>query len=93
MKTIKSFSVSLPTKELREMERRAKQEKRTMSELVRELYRRYVSDAARQEFGRAVAALRDEAAGTVASRLTMRQIDAEITATRRSRRHSVKSAR
>jgi metal-responsive CopG/Arc/MetJ family transcriptional regulator len=93
MKTTKSISVSLPTKELRDMERRAKQEKRTMSELVRELYRRYVSDVARQEFDRAVAALRNEASGTAASRLTMRQMDAGIAASRRGRRQSIKSAR
>lgn len=93
MKTTKSLSVSLPTKELREMERKAKQENRTVSELIRELYRRYVSDAARQEFGRAVAELRTEAAGTPAGRLTMRQIDAEIATSRRKRRRSAKAAR
>jgi hypothetical protein len=68
------------------MERTAKKENRTMSELVRELYRRYVSDEARREFGRALEALRGEAANTPASRLTMRQIDAQIAAARRARK-------
>jgi hypothetical protein len=93
MKNIKSVSVSLPTKELRDMERKAKQENRTMSELIRELYRRYVSDATRQELGRAVADLRADAAGRPASRLTMGQINAEIAASRRNRRRSTKPAR
>jgi hypothetical protein len=57
-----------------------------MSELVRELYRRYVSDDARREFGRAVEGLRAEAANTPAGKITMRKIDAEIAAARRARK-------
>jgi DNA transposition AAA+ family ATPase len=68
------------------MERTAKKENRTISELIRELYRRYVSDEARREFGRALENLRTEAARTPAGKLTMRQIDAEIAASRRERR-------
>ena len=86
MRTTKTLSVSLPPNQLKEMERTAKKENRTMSELIRELYRRYVSDEARREFGRALENLRTEAARTPAGKLTMRQIDAEIAATRRDRR-------
>jgi len=83
---MKTLSVSIPPNQFREMERTAKKEKRTMSELVRELYRRYVSDAARREFGHALEALRADAAKTPAGTLTMRQINAEIAATRRARK-------
>jgi Arc/MetJ-type ribon-helix-helix transcriptional regulator len=86
MRTTKTLSVSLPPNQLKEMERTAKKENRTMSELIRELYRRYVSDEARREFGRALENLRTEAARTPAGKLTMRQIDAEIAASRRERR-------
>jgi Arc/MetJ-type ribon-helix-helix transcriptional regulator len=86
MRTTKTLSVSLPPNQLKEMERTAKRENRTMSELIRELYRRYVSDEARREFGRALGNLRTEAVKTPAGKLTMRQIDAEIAATRRARR-------
>ena len=86
MRTTKTLSVSLPPNQLKEMERTAKKENRTMSELIRELYRRYVSDEARREFGRALENLRSEAARTPAGKLTMRQIDAEIAASRRERR-------
>lgn len=57
-----------------------------MSELVRELYRRYVADEARQEFGRTLEILRAEAARTPAGRLTAREIDREIGAARRARK-------
>ena len=86
MRTTKTLSVSLPPNQLKEMERTAKKENRTMSELIRELYRRYVSDEARREFGRALENLRTESARTPAGKLTMRQIDAEIAASRRERR-------
>jgi len=86
MRTTKTLSVSLPPNQLKEMERTAKKENRTMSELIRELYRRYVSDEARREFGRALENLRTEAARTPAGKLTMRQIDAEIAANRKDRR-------
>jgi Arc/MetJ-type ribon-helix-helix transcriptional regulator len=82
----KTLSVSLPPNQLKEMKRTAKKENRTMSELIRELYRRYTSDEARREFGRALKDLRGEAAKTPAGKLTMRQIDAEITASRRARK-------
>jgi Arc/MetJ-type ribon-helix-helix transcriptional regulator len=86
MRNTKTLSVALPPNQLRDMERTAKKENRTMSELVRELYRRYVSDEGRRAFGRALETLRAEAATTRASKLTMRQLDAEIAAARRGRK-------
>ncbi len=53
-RTTKTLSVSMPPNQFKDMERGAKKENRTMSELVRELYRRYVSEEARREFGRAL---------------------------------------
>jgi Arc/MetJ-type ribon-helix-helix transcriptional regulator len=88
MRTTKTISVSMPPSQWKAMVRTAKKENRTMSELVRELYRRYIADSARQEFGRAVETLRTEAAKTPAGKLTMRQIDAEIAAARRERRRT-----
>jgi len=54
MKLTRRLSVSLPANQLKEMERTAKKENRTVSELIRELYRRYISEEARHEFGRAL---------------------------------------
>jgi Arc/MetJ-type ribon-helix-helix transcriptional regulator len=86
MRTTTTLSVSLPPNQLKDMERTAKKENRTMSELVRELYRRYVSDEARREFGRALEDLRAQAAKTPAGKLSIRQIEAEIAASRRARK-------
>lgn len=86
MRTTKTLSVSLPPNQLRDMERTAKKENRTMSELIRELYRRYVADEARRNFGRTLETLRTEAAKTPASKLTIRDIDGEIAAVRRNRK-------
>jgi len=68
------------------MERTARNENRTMSELVRELYRRYVSDEARREFGCALRDLRADAASAPAGEMSMRRIDEEIAAARRARK-------
>ena len=86
MRTTKTLSVSLPPGQLRQMVRTAKKENRTMSELVREAYRRYVAASARRELGVAVEALRAKASETPAGKLGMRRINAEITAARRARR-------
>ena len=86
MRTTKTISVSMPPNQLRDMERMAKKENRTMSALIRELYQRYISDEARRSFGRALEALREETASTRASKLIMRQIDAEIAVACRSRK-------
>jgi len=82
----------MPPTEWKAMAGTAKKENRTMSALVRELYRRYMAGSARQEFGRAVETLRAEAAKTPAGKLSMRQIDAEIAADRRDRRRTKQPA-
>lgn len=86
MRTTETLSVSVPPSLRKDMERTAKKENRTMSELIREIYRRYVSDEARREFGRALDELRTAAAETPAGKITMRRIDAEIAAARRARK-------
>ena len=86
MRSTKTLSVSIPPSQLKDMEQTAKKENRTMSELIRELYRRYVADEGRREFARALERLRTETAKTPAGKLTARQIDAEITAARRARK-------
>lgn len=86
MKNTKTVTVYLPAGQLRAMERTARKENRTVSELVQELYRRYIADETRSEFGHALEALRAEAEHTPASKFSMRQINADITAARRARR-------
>jgi hypothetical protein len=91
MRTTKNLTVSLPPAQLREMERTAKKENRTMSELVRETFRRYQreeedrqlsADPARAkrlpQLKQLVDELRKEAVKTGASKLTTHQINAEI---------------
>jgi uncharacterized protein YigA (DUF484 family) len=46
MRTTKSLTISLPPEQLREMEKTAKKENRTMSELMREAFRRYQTEQA-----------------------------------------------
>jgi len=95
MRTSKTISVSMPPDQLKEMEKVAKRENRTLSELVRELFRRYqqqendrvfVADENRARMllclRQAVEELRKDAGG---KGLTTRQIDAEIAAYRRER--------
>ena len=83
MRTTKTISVSLPPKQLKEMERVARRENRTLSELVRETFRRY-------QAGGPLPATIAEALGWVREdakrkgvRLTQREINAEIAAVRR----------
>ena len=98
MRTTKNLTVSLPPAQLREMERTAKKENRTMSELVRETFRRYQRDEedrrmatdplrARRllELRETVEELRKETVKTGLSKLTDRQINAEVEAYRRQK--------
>src|ERR1035438_4746167 len=95
MGTTKSLTISLPPAQLRDMERTAKKENRTLSELVRETYRRYQREEEDRQFTvdpiraqrllqlkQVVSELRNEASQTGASKLTTRQINAEIEAYR-----------
>jgi CopG family transcriptional regulator / antitoxin EndoAI len=59
MRTTKTLSISLPPAQFKEMERLAKKENRTMSELIREALRRYQAEReleAINQYGRAQAA-------------------------------------
>jgi predicted DNA-binding protein len=80
----------MPPDTARQAERLAKKENRTMSELMREAFRRYLDDTNRQQdlqqLKIAVDALRREASPTPAGKLTTRQMEAEIAAARRTRR-------
>ena len=91
MRTTKSLTISLPPAQLRDMERTAKKENRTLSELVRETYRRYQREEEDRQFTvdpiraqrllqlkQVVSELRNEASQTGASKLTTREINAEI---------------
>ena len=95
MRTSKTISVSMPPDQLSEMEKVARRENRTLSELVQELFRRYqqqecdrvlVADQNRArmllDLRQAVEELRKDAD---AKGLTTRQINAEIAAYRRDR--------
>jgi len=81
------------------MQRTARKEHRTLSELVRETFRRYqreeedrqiAADPVRAQrllqLKQAVSELRNEASHTGASKLTTRQINAEIEAYRQQKR-------
>jgi Arc/MetJ-type ribon-helix-helix transcriptional regulator len=87
------YSITMPPEMAKQAERLAKKENRTMSELMREALRRYQQPAAFldvREYIRQIApppptlqAIRQEARKNGASKLTMKQIDAEVAAVRR----------
>src|SRR5919109_4044227 len=92
MRTTKNLTISLPPEQLREMERTAKKENRTMSELVRESWRRYQQPPVVnvQELIRRLAppppelqAMWAEAKRKGTNKLTMAQIDREVAAVRK----------
>lgn len=84
MRTTKTISVSLPPKQLREMERVAKKENRTMSELLREAFRRYVQPQTQPAtLAEALQLVREDARQKGTDRLTQKEINAEIAAYRR----------
>lgn len=92
MRTTRVYSITMPPEMAKQAERLAKKENRTMSELMREAFRRYqqppVLDV--REYIRQIAptplalqAIREEARKTGSDKLTMKQIDAEVAAVRR----------
>ncbi len=97
-RTTKVYSITMPPEMGRQAEQLAKRESRTMSELMREAFRRYqieqaerrlMSDPMRSkrlaEFRRLLNELREEAKQKGLDKLSMRQIDAEIAAARKTR--------
>ena len=94
MRTTKVYSITMPPEMAKQAERLAKKENRTMSELMREALRHYQQPQAVldvREYIRqisptppALQAIRQEAKKNSSSKLTMKQIDAEVTAVRRA---------
>lgn len=80
----------MPLAQLKEAERLAKKENRTMSELFREAFRRYQDEGVRrvqlEKLGALIEASRAEAELSGAAALTPEEIDAEIKAYRREKR-------
>ena len=93
MRTTRVYSITMPPEMPRQAERLAKKENRTMSELMREAFRRYQQPSAVldvREYIRRIAptppalqAIREEARKNGSDKLTMKQIDAEVAAVRR----------
>jgi Ribbon-helix-helix protein, copG family len=90
MRTTENLTVSLPPAVKREMERVAKRENRTLSELVRETFRHYqkpsvdVYDLIRQiaPTPPEIRAMQEDAKRAGADKLTMAQIQREVRAVR-----------
>ena len=104
IRTTKVYSITMPPEMGRRAESLAKRENRTMSELMRETFRRYEIEATERrlladpsrpkhlaEFRRLLAELQLEAQYKGLNHTTMRQIDAEIAAVRKGR-HRKKAA-
>lgn len=91
MSTTKTISVSMPPAQIREAERLAKQENRTVSDLFRDAFHKYreqdaKNQALRKRFAAELEALRAEAEQAGANLLTSEEIDAEIRAYRDTKR-------
>ena len=88
MRTSRTLSVSLPPAQLKRAERLAKRENRTLSELVREALRQYEQKQETPINYDLIAALRavqESAKRAGLDKLSEREIDGEVTATRRER--------
>ena len=94
MRTTKNLTISLPPAMLRDMQKTARQENRTLSELVRENFRRSQEQPQRDvyQFIRKMAppraelvAIRESAKRKGTHKLTMAQIGREVNAVRRQR--------
>lgn len=88
MRTTKSVSISLPPEQFKIAERLAKKQNRTMSELFREGLRRLEREEKRDINNELLAALRAvqaHARRAGLDRMTAREINAEIAASRRTK--------
>ena len=95
MRTTKTISVSLPPNQLKEIQKVARREHRTLSELFRELFREYQkrqNAPVNFELLAALRAVQEDARGAGLEKLTMRQIDAEIGASRGTRAKKTKKS-
>jgi Arc/MetJ-type ribon-helix-helix transcriptional regulator len=101
MRTTEPISVTLPPEMLKRARKLAARENRTMSELVREALRRYeqgaeapaVRQQALMEFQRAVEAFRVTAHRDGLDKLSMSDLNKEISAARKERRKRLGVAR
>ena len=95
MRTSKTISVSLPPLQLKQAERLAKRENRTMSELFREALRQYQQrqeGAVNNDLIAALRAVQDDARRAGLDKLTQREINAEITAHRKDKHKTSKQS-
>jgi Arc/MetJ-type ribon-helix-helix transcriptional regulator len=86
MRTSKTLSISLPPTQLKQVERLAKKENRTMSELIREALRHYEQRQASPINADLIAALKavqENARAAGLDKLSSREIDSEIAAYRK----------
>lgn len=86
MRTTKTVSLSFPPDQLKEIQKAARRENQTLSELFRELFREYQrrqNAPVNYDLLAALRAVQEDARGAGLDKLTMRQIDAEIGAARK----------
>lgn len=90
MRTSKTVSVSMPPSQLKQVERMAKKESRTMSELIREALRQYQRQQQERPVNTdliaALRAVQEDAKRAGLDKLSQREINAEVTASRREHR-------
>ena len=94
MRSTKTISISLPPEQLKAAERLAKKQSRTMSELMREAFRRYQQEEEIKPatLADAIRLLRADATAKGLNKLTKRKIDAVIAETRREMAGTTKKA-
>jgi Arc/MetJ-type ribon-helix-helix transcriptional regulator len=93
MRTSKTISVSLPPLQLKRAEKLARKENRTMSELFREALRQYEQKQAtpvNNDLIAALKAIQEDAQRAGLDKLSQREINAEIAASRRERKKTTK---
>ena len=93
MRTTQNLTVSLPPAIKREMEKTAKKENRTMSELVRESWRHYQSRqrlAINYDLLAALQVVQDSAKRAGLDKLTEREINAEVIAHSKERAKKIR---
>jgi predicted DNA-binding protein len=93
MRTSKTISVSMPPAQLKRVERLAKRENRTLSELVREALRQYEQKqeaSINYDLLNVLRSVQDSARQAGLDKMSDREIDAEVTAHRRGRDKNIK---
>ena len=93
MRTSKTISVSLPPLQLKQAEKLARKENRTMSELFREALRQYAQkqeSPVNHDLIAALKAVQEEARRAGLDKLSQREINAEVSASRKDRRNTSK---